>query len=105
LLPHRVALICYVRCTNGLELGNEWIMFDARFSGKAFNIAIPSQALLAIYSQETGQGLIFDEEDDFQPDPIPDPPLGTSLGDAATVTPIDKKPSKPKGKPALRVVK
>lgn len=90
---------------NALELGNEWVMFDARFSGKAFNIAVPSQAILAIYAKETGQGLIFDEEDDLQPDPIPDPPL-SPVDNASEDSDPDKKISKPKkGKPALRVVK
>ena len=91
---------------NALELGNEWLMFDARFSGKAFNIAVPSPAILAIYAKETGQGLIFDEDDDFHPDPIPDPPLSTvDVGNKHVLS--DKKPTKPskKGKPALRVVK
>lgn len=87
---------------NALELGNEWVMFDARFSGKAFNIAIPSFAILAIYAHETGQGLIFDEEDDLQP-----PPETTSdISEVGPSAPNPDKPSKPnKGKPALRVVK
>ena len=60
----KIVLNVSYTAANALELGNEWVMFSARFSGKPFNIALPSQSLLAIYAQETGQGLIFDEEDD-----------------------------------------
>jgi len=57
---------------NALELGNEWVMFQARFSGVSQSIAIPLLAVLAIYSNETGQGLIFEDEDGILP-----PPTGT----------------------------
>ncbi|MBT8142103.1 MAG: ClpXP protease specificity-enhancing factor [Gammaproteobacteria bacterium] len=52
---------------NALELGNDWVMFQARFSGLSQSIAIPILAVLAIYSKETGQGLIFEDEEDYIP--------------------------------------
>jgi len=88
---------------NTLELGNEWVMFDARFSGKAFNVAIPCQAVLAIYAKETGQGLIFDEEEDFEPDPGQ---LNSVKENKEVQDSDDHDPNKPKkGKPSLRIVK
>ena len=42
-----------------IELGNEWILFSARFSGKAMNIEVPVHAVLAIYARENGQGIFF----------------------------------------------
>lgn len=46
-----------------LELGNEWILFSARFSGTQFDIQIPNHAIIAIYAKENGQGMIFPEEE------------------------------------------
>lgn len=47
-----------------LDLGNEVIEFNARFSGKATDIFIPVSAVLAIYAKENGKGMIFDPEDE-----------------------------------------
>lgn len=84
---------------NALELGNEWLMFQARFSGRAQSLSMPVQAVLAIYSKETGQGIIFEEEEDK-----PNPPTGSD--DSS-----NQDDSKPLAKPGsdkrshLRVVK
>ena len=42
-----------------LELGNDYLLFSARFSGRAENITIPIEAVLAIYARENGQGIVF----------------------------------------------
>ncbi len=46
---------------------NEAISFNARFSGKAQQIYIPMNALLAVYAQENSLGMAFPEAVD-QPD-------------------------------------
>lgn len=45
-----------------LELGNEAITFNARFSGRKTSITAPIDSILAIYAKENGQGMIFDIE-------------------------------------------
>ena len=45
-----------------LELGNEWIMFNARFHGASMQVVIPAGAVLAIYAKENGQGMLFKEQ-------------------------------------------
>ena len=45
--------------TRKLELGNESINFQARFSGSPFNIYLPMDAVMAIYARENGQGMMF----------------------------------------------
>jgi stringent starvation protein B len=47
-----------------LELGNEWLTFNARFSGRQFNVSVPVEAVLAIYSKENGQGMMFAQDDE-----------------------------------------
>ena len=63
--------------TSGLRLGNELIEFEARFAGVARNVSIPVQGVLGIYAHETGQGMIFTEED-TRPAP-PEGDLGGEL--------------------------
>lgn len=46
-----------------LHMGNEWLTFSARFSGRQFNVSVPVDAVMAIYSKENGQGMMFAQED------------------------------------------
>ncbi|MEA5444856.1 ClpXP protease specificity-enhancing factor [Gammaproteobacteria bacterium AB-CW1] len=81
-----------------LLLDNQEISFNARFGGQPMAIALPPSAVLAIYSRESGQGMLFNEEDDG-----PTPPDGDDGNDKP-----GKKPSKEADKarrPNLRVIK
>ena len=43
--------------TSGLDLGNEFIQFKARFGGVAREIVVPVDHVVAIYARETGPGM------------------------------------------------
>lgn len=45
--------------TSGLQLGNEFISFKARFGGTAREIVVPIDHVIAIYARENGQGMAF----------------------------------------------
>jgi stringent starvation protein B len=45
--------------TSGMQLGNEFIEFKARFGGVAREIVIPVSHVTAIYARENGQGMAF----------------------------------------------
>ena len=45
--------------TGGLQLGNEWIEFKARFGGVAREIVVPVEQVVAIYAKENAQGMAF----------------------------------------------
>ena len=45
--------------TSGLQLGNEFIEFKARFGGVARDICVPVDHVVAIYARENGQGMAF----------------------------------------------
>lgn len=45
--------------TSGLQLGNEFIEFKARFGGVARDIVVPVDHVVAIYARENGQGMAF----------------------------------------------
>lgn len=50
-----------------LELGNEAITFNTRFSGRKASITAPMGSIMAIYAKENGQGMIFDRETPQEP--------------------------------------
>ena len=72
--------------TDGLDLRSEVLLFNTRFGGVSYEIAVPFMAVLGIYAQETGQGMIFTEEE----------------APADTDEPEDE-PAK--GRPVLKVIK
>lgn len=62
---------------NGLSLGNDFIGFRARFGGVSQDILVPVAAIIGIYSRETGQGMIFGDNEgptDSPGSPTPAPP-------------------------------
>jgi len=52
-----------------LEITNNELHFNARFSGQPKYVYVPVQAAMAIYAKENGRGMVFTEEDDFPPGP------------------------------------
>ena len=67
--------------TANLRLGNEELTFSGRFGGTSMSLCIPIQAVLAIYARETGQGMIFTDEDAVEG---PTPATESTTGDAST---------------------
>ncbi len=63
----KVVLNIAAGATEQLLLDNDTIYFKARFSGKPYPISIPMDAVMAIYAQENGQGMMFAREDSPQP--------------------------------------
>ena len=55
----QVVLNIAMRAVAKLELGNEWVGFSARFSGVSHTVRVPLAAVLALYAQENGQGMMF----------------------------------------------
>ena len=61
-----------------LEMGNEWLSFSARFSGRRYEVRVPLEAVLAIYAKENGQGMMFTQDDGTTPPN--DPSSGGNVG-------------------------
>ncbi len=51
-----------------LDLGKDAVSFDARFDGQSMSVVIPIEYVLAIYTRENGQGMMFAEENELPPD-------------------------------------
>ncbi len=73
----RIVLNIAHAAVQGLQLGNEWIEFDARFSGVPHRVHVPIRAAIGIYARETGQGMAFTDSD-LGPEPPDSPPLPAS---------------------------
>jgi stringent starvation protein B len=84
--------------TRSLALGNDFVSFETRFGGVPKRLAIPVAAVLGIYARETGQGMIFGDEEG-------PPPVTPEPSDS----PESPGPAAPAGgdvrRPKLKVVK
>jgi len=56
----RIILNVSQTATSELIMSNEEITFNARFSGQAIGICVPTYSVKAIYARENGQGMMFD---------------------------------------------
>ncbi len=74
-----------------LDLGNEWVSFQARFGGVPKRVMVPVTHVLAIYARENGQGMSFPFDGAKTPD-------SSNASEGASDAP--KKP-----RPALTIVK
>lgn len=83
----RITLNLSPMSVQNLDLQHDPICFFARFSGRQFEVQVPSGAVLAVFARENGEGIVFGEVE-------PTEPTGQS-----------QPGPKPSGKPKLRVVK
>ncbi len=58
----KITLNISVNATDQLKMNNDWIEFNARFSGRLHTLEIPVSNVLAIYAHENGQGMSFPVE-------------------------------------------
>lgn len=65
----RIVLNVNPSAVQALELGNDWITFNARFGGAARSLEFPVSAVMAVYARESGQGMAFGHEPGGGPDP------------------------------------
>ncbi len=86
LAPHAIA---------NLDMGDDELCFNARFSGVSQRIRAPIGAVIALYARENGEGMMFPPEDaDLADGALP-------AVDAAELDP----PSLPRSRSHLKVVK
>ncbi len=74
-----------------LDMGNEWLMFNARFSGQPMEVIVPIKAVRAIFARENGLGCAFEVAAESTGDKHKEPALKTPA-------PETSKPDAKKGK-------
>ncbi|MEO5813147.1 MAG: ClpXP protease specificity-enhancing factor [Rhodanobacter sp.] len=99
----QVVLNLAMRAVASLDLGNEWISFQARFSGVSQSLRVPVRAVLALYAQENGQGMMFPAEEEGGDHPPPVSGSDPATPDQSPGGAADDKPKR--GAPHLHVVK
>jgi stringent starvation protein B len=70
----KIILNVSLNATSGLNLGNDAVMFRARFGAATYDVAVPIVAVMGIYARETGQGMVFGEPEPPAPSAEPPPP-------------------------------
>ncbi|MBS1132377.1 MAG: Stringent starvation protein [Proteobacteria bacterium] len=88
--------------TNKLQIGNEYVEFQARFGGVARELSVPIDRISAIYARENGAGMAFEVDGD------------EAMADEVFVEPVeseavsDEPPEPPRpegGRPKLQRIK
>ena len=94
------------QAVRNLNMGNEFIMCEGRFSGRSIELVLPIESVRAIYCRDSGQGLAFDDEDMLTDESAVDSIESVS---APRASQTDAKPAPDKSdstgsKPTLRLV-
>lgn len=79
----RIVLNISPSAVRDLLLADEAISFSARFGGRPFSVYVPMEQVLAIYAQETNDGMMFDSEAQAQPVSDADFPTANASGSVA----------------------
>lgn len=56
----QIVLNVVPRAIRDLKIETSYLSFDAKFDGGVFHIYTPIKAIIAVYAQENGRGMIFD---------------------------------------------
>jgi stringent starvation protein B len=91
---NEIVLNVSFEATSGLQLGNEFIEFKARFGGITREIVVPVDHVVAIYARENGQGMAF-------PVPTSAPPAAAGLSEASGPRGLRLATSEPEPEPKL----
>jgi stringent starvation protein B len=95
----KIVLNVSPNATRALSLGNDFVSFEARFGGVSQQLTVPVAAVLGIYARETGQGMIFGDDDS--------PPTTTPDGNTPAPPPAPAPTPAPSStkRPRLKVIK
>ncbi len=87
--------------SNKLEIGNDFIEFQARFGGVARQLSVPVEQVTAIYARENGAGMAFEIEGEAEG-------LVGEAPEAVLAQSVDETPEPPRpegGRPRLQRIK
>lgn len=86
----RIVLNIADQAVQGLRMNDDGLMFSARFGDRAFPIAVPMEAVLALYARETGAGMALPS----------DQAMGLPSAQPSNETPSDQAPASVPAPPA-----
>jgi stringent starvation protein B len=94
----RIVLDISPSASRGLHIGNDRIVFTAKFSGVSTQVVVHPLAVMAIYSSENGRGMEFGPEYDLEYPPVDEIELSESTMELVAEKSAHKK------KPFLKLV-
>ena len=93
-LDGKIILNISYAAVQNLDLGNDWICFEARFAGTSHLVRVPVSTVLGIYARETNRGMVFSDQDTVAPE---------NNADAGQGEKMETVPES--GRPHLRIIK
>jgi stringent starvation protein B len=88
------------RATAQFNIANEWVSFQARFSGQVMHVKFPIQAVMAIWAREVPSMQLHLEPEPYPEVLLPKAPVVEDASDSSETASSQTKPH-----PFLRVVK
>ena len=94
------------QAVRNLNLGDDYVICEGRFSGRSMELILPIISIRAIYCRDSGQGLAFDDEDMHADDDAAEEPEAVPLQSTESVTDeaAGKGPDNDGPRPTLRLV-
>ncbi|KPK49439.1 MAG: hypothetical protein AMS22_13670 [Thiotrichales bacterium SG8_50] len=92
----RIVLNIHPDATSNFLIGDEGVEFNARFSGRPFEVQVPLPAILGLYARENGEGISFPADDMFSQE--------SEEGEDHQESGAPEKGT-PRGKPDLKIIK
>ena len=89
--------------TNKLQIGNEYVEFQARFGGVARQLSIPIDRVSAVYARENGAGMAFEVDGDSEM--ADESPVDATVAEAPTDEPPPEPTRPDEGRPKLQRIK
>ncbi|QYJ94360.1 ClpXP protease specificity-enhancing factor [Shewanella spartinae] len=62
----QIVLNITASAVGNLQIGHDFIEFNARFGGVPQQVVLPMASIVAIYARENGAGTVFDQEEAYQ---------------------------------------
>ncbi|HZX31238.1 MAG TPA: ClpXP protease specificity-enhancing factor [Rhodocyclaceae bacterium] len=100
----QIVLNVGAEATNKLQMGNDFIEFQARFGGVARELSVPIERVAAIYARENGAGMAFEIDGEKGASEQP----GEEPAAIEAQTPPEEPPEPPRpegGRPKLQRIK
>jgi stringent starvation protein B len=98
----RIVLNISPSAVRDLLLADEAISFSARFGGRPCSVYVPIEHILAIYAQETNEGMMFDPESQTAAESVPPSPTAVAPGSAESPADGDSSSTSEDSDPAAK---
>lgn len=87
-----IVLDISAKAVTQLNISNHKVEFQATFGGIPKSIVAPMRAILAVYANENGRGMVFNLEEDGDDDPFPEEEEGSEKSGKGTGSDKKKPP-------------